>query len=75
LAGDISGTVTDYNIEQTADDLENSSITPIWFSVASGDALSADALILGEIPVRAVRVTIVTGTGTVRLVVIQGRST
>jgi len=64
----VVGTVTDYNIEATLDDPESPTT---WQSIADGDALSASALLALIVPVRAIRITIVAGTGSVTLTSVQ----
>jgi len=64
----VAGTVTDYNIEATLDDPENPTT---WQSIASGDALAATALLALTVPVRALRVNLVAGTGSVTLTAVQ----
>jgi hypothetical protein len=64
----VGGTVTDYNIEATLDDPE---APTTWQSIASGDALAATALLALIVPVRAIRINLVAGTGTVTLTAVQ----
>ena len=66
-----SGTPT-YSVEYTYDDVQQASPTPVWFAhtAASGATTSKDGAITS--PCAAVRVTISSGSGTVRLVTLQG---
>ena len=66
-----SGTPT-YSVEYTYDDVQASSPTPVWYThtAASGATTNKDGAITS--PCAAVRVTISSGSGTVRLVVLQG---
>lgn len=66
-----SGTPT-YSVEYTYDDVQQSSPTPVWFAhtAASGVTVNKDGAFTA--PIAAVRVTISSGSGTVRLVVLQG---
>lgn len=66
----VTGTVT-YKIEHTFDDVYDSTITPVAFShsTASGSSNTDGNY---AFPIRAVRITVTAGTGTVKLTLLQG---
>jgi hypothetical protein len=68
----VADTVTDYNIEYTGDDVQAAGYDPDtgnWFSAI--DAASASAAQKFDTPCTALRINIVTGTGSVTLTVHQ----
>lgn len=68
----VAGTVTDYNIEYTADDIQAAGYNPAtgnWFSAV--DAAAASGYTKFDTPCRAMRITIVAGTGSVTLTAVQ----
>ncbi len=71
LAVVMTGSVTDADVEHTFDDVNDTSITPTWFEHPTLNALSANADGNLAFPPRFVRITIVTGTGTATLTMIQ----
>lgn len=68
----VSGTVT-YDVQHTFDDINNSSVVPTAFnnSIVSGQTSNKDGNY--AFPIRAVRLNITAGTGSVTLTVLQGR--
>lgn len=68
----VSGTVT-YDIEHTFDNIQSSTVTPTAFkhSVLVGQSSNKDGNY--AFPIRAVRINITAGTGSVTLTVLQGR--
>ena len=66
----VTGTVT-YQIEHTFDDIYDLTITPVAFShsTASGSSNTDGNY---AFPIRAVRITISAGSGTVKLTLLQG---
>lgn len=75
MAALVTGTVT-YNIEVTADDILNNpayitnpNVTARWIALTGDTALTASKLENVAFPVKAVRVNITAGTGTVELTV------
>lgn len=66
----VSGTVN-YTVQHTFDDIFNASITPTWFNHPTVAGLSVNADGNYAFPVRAVRVTVNSGSGTARFVIIQ----
>lgn len=71
IAIEVTGTVT-YTVQFTLDDIYNSAITPIWFSVSAG-MTSATASQAGAltIPASAMRLSITAGTGSITMVLLQ----
>lgn len=67
----VSGTVN-YTIEHTFDDVYDSSITPVAFSHSTVAAQSTNQDGNYAFPIRAVRVTINSGTGSAKLTLLQG---
>lgn len=69
----IDGTVADYNIEYTGDNVQAPGYDPDtgnWFST-SIDGASASAVGKLDTPCTALRINVVTGTGSVELTVVQ----
>jgi len=67
-----SGTVT-YDVQHTFDNIQSSSVTPTAFkhSVLVGQVENKDGNY--AFPIRAVRINVTAGTGSVTLTVLQGR--
>lgn len=67
----VTGTVN-YTVEHTFDDVQDSTITPIAFShsTAANQTTNQDGNY--AFPVRAVRVTVNSGSGTAKLTILQG---
>ena len=66
-----TGTVN-YTIEHTFDDIFDSSITPTVFAHSTVAAQTANANSNYAFPIRAVRVTVNSGTGSAKLTLLQG---
>lgn len=66
----VSGTVN-YTIQHTFDDVLDSSVTPTWFNHPTMAALTANSDGNYAFPVRAVKILINSGTGSVTAKVIQ----
>lgn len=66
----VSGTVN-YTIQHTFDDVQNASVTPVWFSHPSLAALAANADGNYAFPVRAIKILVNSGTGTATATIIQ----
>lgn len=68
----VSGTVT-YDIEHTFDNIQSSSVTPTAFkhSVLVGQSANRDGNY--AFPIRAIRINVTAGTGSVTLTILQGR--
>ena len=66
----VSGTVN-YTVQHTFDDIFDASVTPVWFSHPTIASLAANADGNYAFPVRAVRVTVNSGSGTATMTVIQ----
>lgn len=66
----VSGTVN-YTVQHTFDDIFNASITPTWFNHPTVAGLSVSADGNYAFPVRALRVTVNSGSGTATLTMIQ----
>ncbi len=68
----IDGTVSDYDIQGTLDDVNAVGIAgATWQSLAGFDNLSANIISGVPTPTRWVRINLVTGTGTVTLTTVQ----
>lgn len=67
-----SGTVT-YDVQHTFDDIQNSSVTPIAFthSTVTGKIANQDGNY--AFPIKAIRLNVTAGTGTVTITILQGR--
>ncbi len=70
-AGTITGTVT-YNIEHTYDNVNDPSVTPIWFDPAANSGKTANYDVGYEFPIMGLRLNVTAGTGTVVMTVLQG---
>lgn len=66
----VSGTVN-YTVQHTFDDLFDTSVTPTWFNHPSIASQAVNANGNYAFPVFAVRVTVNSGSGTARFVIIQ----
>ena len=66
----VSGTVN-YTVQHTFDDIFDATVTPVWFSHPTIASLAANADGNYAFPVRAVRVTVNSGSGTATMTVIQ----
>ena len=69
----VTGTVT-YSIQHTYDDVLDGSVVPTWFTDTNllGKTAHVDGSFVSLI--RAVRINIISGTGSVRMTVLQGNS-
>lgn len=68
----VSGTVT-YDIQHTFDNIQDSSITPTAFTHGTVTGKTANQDGNYAFPIRAIRINITAGTGSVTLTVLQGR--
>lgn len=68
----VSGTVT-YDVQHTFDDIQNSAVTPTAFPHESLVGQTANQDGNYAFPIRAVRVDVTAGTGSVTMTIIQGR--
>lgn len=68
----VNGTAT-YNIEHTFDDVQNAAVTPTWFQNTGITAQTTNANGNYAFPIRAVRVNVTAGTGTVTATILQAR--
>lgn len=68
----VSGTVT-YDIQHTFDNIQDSSITPTAFTHVTVTGKTANQDGNYAFPIRAIRINITAGTGSVTLTVLQGR--
>ena len=66
----VTGTVN-YTIQHTFDDVQNSAVTPVWFSHPSLAALAANADGNYAFPVRAIKILVNSGSGTATATIIQ----
>ena len=66
----VNGTVN-YTVQHTFDDVLNASVTPTWFNHPSLAAQTATADGNYAFPVRAIRIFLNSGSGTVTLTIIQ----
>jgi hypothetical protein len=66
----VSGTVN-YTIQHTYDDVQNSSVTPVWFDNATIANKAANFDGGYTLPVRAVKILVNSGTGTATATIIQ----
>jgi len=68
----VSGTVT-YDVQHTFDDIQDPAVTPTAFTHAtvSGQTTNKDGNY--AFPIKAVRINITAGTGTVTITILQGR--
>ena len=66
----VSGTVN-YTIQHTFDDVQNPSVTPIWFSHPTLASLTANADGNYAFPVTAIKVLVNSGTGSATATVVQ----
>ena len=73
VAAVVTGTAT-YSIQHTYDDVLDASVVPTWFT--DTDLLGKTANVDGSFVslIRAVRINITSGTGSVRMTVLQGNS-
>ena len=71
LGAVVNGTVT-YDIEHTFDDVFNSDVTPVAFKHSTLVTKSANADGNYAFPIRAVRVNVTAGTGSVTVTLLQG---
>jgi hypothetical protein len=63
---------TTYSVQHTFDDVLNSSVTPTWFDHTSyATPLSGNTNANYAFPVRAIRLNVAVGTGTVTATIIQ----
>src|ERR1700747_410478 len=67
-----TGTVT-YSVEHTFDDVQNSAITPTAFQNSALTAQTASAFGNYSFPVRAIRLNVTAGSGSVTMTLIQSR--
>lgn len=67
----VTGTVN-FTIEHTFDDIFDSSVTPVAFSHSTVASQTAKANSNYAFPIRAVRVTVNSGTGAAKLTLLQG---
>jgi len=66
----VSGTVN-YTVQHTFDDIFDASVTPVWFNHPTIASLAANADGNYAFPVRAIRVTVNSGSGTATMTAIQ----
>lgn len=69
----VSGTAT-FNVEHTFDNIQDATVTPTWFINSGFSAKTANQDGNYTFPVRAIRLNVTAGTGTVTMTVIQGSS-
>lgn len=69
----VTGTVT-YTVEHTHDNVQDASITPVWFPHATLAALSANGEGNYAFPVVSIRLNVTAGTGTAKMTLIQGEN-
>lgn len=67
-----SGTVT-YSVQHTFDDVQDSTVTPTWFLNSGITSQTGNKDGNYAAPIRATRVNVESGTGTVTMTVIQSR--
>jgi len=67
----VTGTVN-YTVEHTFDDVYDSTVTPVAFSHSTAASQSTNQDGNYAFPIRAVRVTVNSGTGTAKLTLLQG---
>lgn len=70
----VPGAAATLDVEGTCDDIEDSSITPVWVALPGLSALTANTLVSTTVPVRAIRLNQTAGASTSRAVLIQGRT-
>jgi len=68
----VSGSVT-YTVEHTFDDIQNASVTPTAFPNVSVTNKTANQDGNYAFPIRALRLNVTAGTGSVTITVLQGR--
>lgn len=68
----VSGSAT-YSIEHTFDDIQNASVTPTAFTHTSVANKTANQDGNYAFPIRAMRINVTAGTGSVTITVLQGR--
>lgn len=68
----VSGTAT-WSVQHTFDNVQDSTVTPTWFTNSGINAVTASTDGNYAFPVRAIRLNVTLGTGTVSLTAIQGR--
>lgn len=66
----VSGTVN-YDIQHTFDDVQDATVTPTWFSHVTLAAATASANGNYAYPIKAIKILINSGTGTVTATIIQ----
>jgi len=68
----VSGTVT-YDVQHTFDDIYDADVTPVAFthSVVTGKTANQDGNY--AFPIRAIRLNVTAGTGSVTITILQGR--
>lgn len=67
---EVTGTVT-YSVQHTFDDIYNTTLTPVWFNHAFVNAATTSQDGNYAFPIRAMRLNITAGTGSVTMNVIQ----
>lgn len=67
---EVTGTVT-YSVQHTFDDIYNTALTPVWFNHAFVNAATTSQDGNYAFPIRAMRLNITAGTGSVTMNVIQ----
>lgn len=67
-----SGTAT-WSVQHTFDDIQDSTVTPVWFDNTGISGVTANKDGNYAFPVRAIRLNVTVGTGTVYMILIQGR--
>lgn len=66
----VTGTVT-YSVQHTFSDIYDPTVTPVWFNNAYAVAQTANIDTNYAFPVKALRVTVTAGTGSVAMTVVQ----
>ncbi len=68
-----SGSAT-WSVQHTFDDVQDSTVTPVWFNNSGINAVTANTDGNYAFPIRAIRLNVTLGTGTVYMIAIQGRA-
>jgi len=67
---EVTGTVT-YSVQHTFDDIYNTAITPVWFNHAFVNAQTTNQDGNYAFPIRAMRLNVTAGTGSVTINILQ----
>ena len=70
-AGIVTGTAT-FNIEHTYSNVNDPTVTPVWFAPTADSGKSANYDKGFEFPIMGIRLNVTAGTGSVALTVLQG---